>query len=200
MSAAFDRAAIIKPFTVLGRSLRPYSIGHEILLTAAGNAFAKDSETSPDFGYLAQAVRICRLDYDGAIQEIMTGNLMFRIWMRYLKHAKVLPALEILKFKAYLRHYRSGPDFTRKGELSRAVTGAPFEQTLKVFLCTKMGFQVERALNYPYCAAVADYLTYLESKGAVTLVDDLSELEREHLAMQAQIIEKSKAMGATEWR
>lgn len=195
MSAAFDRAAIEKPFKVLGRSLKPFSIGHEILLQAGGNAFARTSDSKPEFPDLVSAVRICRQDYNSAIKDVLykPRRLSFRWWLKALKFIPFDFELEKLKFRAYVEYYRSGPEFTRKADIQRSVSGSPFEYVLKVFLFTEMRFTPEQALNYPYCTAVSDYLTSLEMKGAIHIVDSLEELEREGLRLQQEIIEKCRS-------
>lgn len=198
MSAAFDRAAIPKPFKVLGRGLKPFSIGHEILLTASGNGFAQSSSEEyngdPDkwFAYLTLAIRICRQDYYSAINDVIGGNLKFRLWLFLLLQTPFVLDIELMKFRAYLNHYRRGPEFTRKSEIARSSVGAPFEYVLKSFLCVKMGLSVEEALNYPYCTAIADYLTYLETKGALHVVDSIEEFNREAMAIHKEIIAKAQ--------
>ena len=195
MNAAFQRAAIVKPFKVLGRSLNEFSIGHEMLLAASGNAFAKLSERAPQFPDLLVAIRICTQDYSAAISDFLSGGFLHNRWVDLLQYLPFNPSVELLKFSAYLTHYRSGPEFTRaRAGIERHTCGAPFEYVLKVFLCTKMRFTVEQALNYPYSTAVADYLTYLEAEGKIHIVDSVAEIEREALAMQDEIIAKGKAL------
>jgi hypothetical protein len=189
MLAAYYTAAVPAPFRVFGRSLLPFSVGHEILFKASSNNFSMDAEKPPNFGDLLMGVWMCSRQYSECVKSLFHHRRMaawFAIVSRCFRGEE-----ELESWLRYLKHYRSFPDFSRKGTGQRCAIGAPFEQILKVFLMETMHMSPEDALNYPYSWAMWDYLTHLEQNGAVFLIDSMEELEAQAKAFQEEIFKKA---------
>lgn len=182
MSAEFYTAAIPEPVAILGVRLRPFSLGHVLLLNRFGNAFGAGG-TSPAIEDLIQAIVICSQRYADALAEMDNPKLpeIVAAWQRKLAPRNRLgfrvaglgfsPAVEILRFAEYVRAGSSFPLFTVKESHQGEAMGVPMVQSVKVLLQSKMGFSEAEVLDRPWGLCLWDYFTLNAMEGHCKIMD-----------------------------
>jgi hypothetical protein len=87
------------------------------------------------------------------------------------------------QFYHYLANGMTWPD-TYQPEGNDRIPGAPFIQRLRLVLQAKLNFTPAEVFNYPYGAAVYDYLGFLELEDRLRI---LGETDLEHLHPPAEV-------------
>ena len=181
MSAEFYTAAIPEPVAILGVRLRPFSLGHVMLLNRFGNAFGTGA--SPSIEDLIQAIVICSQKYADALADMDNPKLpeIVAAWQRKLAPRNRLgfrsaglgfsPAVEIARFTEYVRAGSSFPLFTVKENHQGDPMGVPMVQSVKVLLQSKMGFSEADVLDRPWGLCLWDYFTLNAMEGHCKLMD-----------------------------
>lgn len=168
---------------ILGVALRPYALGHALLLARVGSPFAVasgDPETRslPGIGDLLLALEICRHEPF----HLPTGPR--RAWLAF-RHRK-LPEGALLDaciaFADYVNTAHRLPAHTSKGE--GGDSGIPWLQALKVTLISKLHKTEADALRTPLQLAILDCFAVWAALGTVELgdrrkamLDKLAEVE-----------------------
>ena len=178
MDAAYLRAALPEPFKVLGKKLRPFQLGHEILFQRFGVRYSIESADAPDIGDLFKAVHVCSQDYS---PDVTLENFSIPIRVRLV--GKIFGAQFIDDsmnlFRAYIAEHSAIPDFYTKGEGSTARVGTPTIQAVKVSLMANLGLSELEALRTPVALAFWNHLSWAENQGSIQIIDDR---EREIIA------------------
>ena len=167
MSAAYLQAAIPQPFTVLGRKLKPFTLGHQLLLEYFGSGFALGSDESPTYEDLLISVFLCSYSYEDALKKLESRWLVLqlKLWSWFCGNFDVGEAIEF--FQRYIGAHTKEPDFWVTQKSGPSHSGIPFIQFLKVKLEQELGYTEQQALDTPYQIAVWNYLTFLEHKGVI---------------------------------
>lgn len=188
MDDTFHRAAIPEPVTVLGRRLKPYSLGHQILLERvrspilAGSAFT--------FGDLLVAVSICSRDFNGAVKWLEDGGTAslkwwgFKVWLGiHLGTANLARALQT--FRTYLRNGSLCPtplyDTNARVKRLEVPLAALALQSL-----VKGGFSLSDAYNVNYGLALWLYCIACATDGDAEIVGEEWRKEVNELQLTPQ--------------
>lgn len=190
-----------QPVVCLGMLLRPYSIGHHLLLIRDGLL-----ESEPDLPHLAQAVLICcqtwreneRMGFDALL------DLKLWIWRRRIRSnvrrstsnaqrsmgAAPLPLgvgswklkvgsyleSQLAIFRAYIE---SGNAEFRISDAPRAealssprLPGSPFILRLQQWLMTELGLSEEAAWDYPIALAKMRWCAHWEQEGGLDVYNE----------------------------
>jgi hypothetical protein len=181
MSAEFFNAAIPEPVAILGVRLRPFSLGHVLLLNRFGNAFGNGA--APGLDDLIQAIVICSQKYADALADMDNPKLpeIVAAWQRRLAPRNALgfrrpglgfsPAAEVGRFTEYVRAGSSFPLFTVKENHQGDPMGVPMVQSVKVLLQSKMGFNEAEVLDRPWGLCLWDYFTLNAMEGHCKIMD-----------------------------
>lgn len=158
---------IPEPHCVLGTLLRPFSLGHHLLLTKLGSPFASEpaADATPD--QLGIAVFICAAPYTESLAALLRGEweTEFKRWQKQIRPGLFAPRwqhhLELERFRDYLSDgYRRAPVWRHD-----AATGirfsAPWECLLKSRLVAG-GYSEAEVLEKYLPAAWYDYHTLAE--------------------------------------
>lgn len=162
-----------EPFTVLGRKLKPFSIGHEILLQRFDCNYSLMAQKAPGYADLILAVFICSRTFEEALEALQSRSLriQMRAWGWYCGRFDYPEARSF--FQRYLVAHTQWPKrFWFLQQSKGGEPGAPFVQSLKVRLQKDLGYTESGALNAPYAVALWNYLTHLENSGAIRLFND----------------------------
>ena len=173
------------PFTVLKLRLRPYSCGHEILLSRLRSPLITGGNLS--FDDLFVACLICSQPFSVGI-ELIRSPWKIRVfgwfWKRLITRCDLQS--ELAAFNEYLKSGFWCPPVNEvvSGASVRTLR-APRVYRLIPMLCAQLGIDEERALDFPlaranaYYAAMADKAGEidLESEGDVGIADHLRDLE-----------------------
>ena len=194
----FAEVACPQKHVVLNLPLRNFSIGHRILLLRQRNPLLWADETffnqlifQDQVMWLVEAVFICATSFAERIRLEQPSVLGWRQALNWLdvkgwhwRRGKTDWAAETAKFHNYLNasrviteynEQRDGFPFlpcTRSDDAKGRSLGAPYEALLIQFLVGQGLCRGEaEALEYPYGAAVAHYLTYREKEGALKIIN-----------------------------
>lgn len=189
MQAAFQQAALPEPFKVLGKNLKPYTLGHDILLGlfesgfCRGKKFAASESTGTaidpflgPFEDLMISVWICSFDtYAEAI-----CHLQKKLRKKHLKKwAKKCGRFDLgeayIHFFKYIAAHTEEPAYWVEDHGRGAPSNQPFAQFLKVMLMREFGMKEHEALDTPYAQAYWNYLTILENGGRIRFMSQADE-------------------------
>lgn len=200
--AVLARAAMPPSVVCLGLLLRPYSIGHAVLLI-------RDNliDAEPDLPHLAQAVLICcqswreneRMQFDRWL------NFKLWIWKRRIRRqmtedrrqnpSSVLRPLssELAVFRSYLEagnaEFRISDAPRPEYSTSPRMPGSPFMLRLQQWLMTHFGLSEEAAWDYPLALAKMRWCAHWEQEGGL-------DIYNEHDAEFDRYVAEQEAKGA----
>lgn len=203
MSAAWFTAAVPDaPVTVLKLRLRPYCLGHEILLTRLGSPFVnaeretRNAESESDLrAALLLAALVCSQTFEDACKSLHSPflGLFLRFWRMRLRVAtkategtKGSWSAELIRFVNYVRAGTWMPEVNPpKAGTGRALK-SPWPFRLAAILMRELGLSESDALNMPMARASAYYAAIGDLEGTVdlfgpedqALLDKVAELER----------------------
>ncbi len=194
--ALLSRALLPAPTVVLGLELRPYSLGHELLLIRDNNPLAYADNPPVNRGALERAALICSSTFAQAQALDVWLSLKVIIWRRYWRRLDT--AAEVEKFRAYQKEgalefpLSNTPRPDRHG--TARVSGAPFLLRLYLFLTTQARIAPAEAWNYPVGLAKMLWQAHHEEAGALDLYNihdaeydrQVAELKAREAASQAE--------------
>lgn len=204
--ADYYLARVPEPTTLLGLKLRPFSLGHRLLLHRIKSYFVGEDE---DLGYedLALSVLICSQTYEKAISYLddpdlqkfmgkwadqLTGRgVLTRLG---LKRLSVIPlADKAAEFASYMQRGVRKLSYSSKGE-GRNIP-LPDIQVIRVTLLRNFGGLTDEVLmDRPWGLCVEDYITIHTLDDNVTMYD-ASELSKAR-DQAKEFYEKMVAQGA----
>jgi hypothetical protein len=191
--AAFCRAALPAPTQVLGLTLLPYSLGHELYLQREG--LADGSWATGDGGRLRLAVLICCESFAGAgrLKQDRLLKLKMRLWEWRARKADL--GRERMVFEAYrengseefppsdLPRIRSGP--------AARPPGSPFLLRLHQFLVTTLHKSEAEAWDYPLGLAKMQWASYWEEQGGLDIYN-ASDAEHDAFVLKCEAEERAE--------
>lgn len=171
MDAAYLEAALPKPFTVLGKHLKPFCLGHEILFQRFGNKFSIESKEEPTVEDLLTGVHICAQPYSKDV-SLDGFSIPFRVRLFSKLMGIKYVANAFLLFSNYIATHSVIPDFFAKETGQSDRHGAPTIQSVKVSLMANLGLSEDDSLNTPFGLAFWNHLTWAEAQGSIQIMDD----------------------------
>jgi len=166
--AAYVQAAIPEPYRVLGKRLKPFCLGHQLLLERFGCSFASGGPHG--FADLILGVFICSQTYEQALESLNSRWVLLRVklWGLFWRRFDYIEKIKL--FDLYVSEAKQQPQFwiEREGRESNI----PFNQFLKSKLMQELGMGESEALNTPYQSAIWNFCTWLESEGAIRLFSE----------------------------
>lgn len=177
----YAQAAIPEPYRILGLRLRPFSLGHWLLMQRFQCAFAEGND--PSHGDLLTGVLICSMRYQEFLDFIEQKNFRKQIikWGKRVGMLDLQDRAEL--FKKYLSDSLSEPAYI---ELRPGGDGVgDWAQNLKITLMTRLGYSEGEVLDMPLSKALADYYKLAESDGFLRLLtaEDLADQKANDEAM-----------------
>lgn len=171
--AAYFLAAVPEPVRCLGRRLKPFSVGHRILLERFESAFVTGE--TPTIADLILSVALCSRSYDDALRfldtKCSTWNMRvwgFKIWLA------VKCGLSLTKsaatFAAYVQSGSTFPNVKFKESQNTRDVRVPMVASVKSFL-VRCGHSDAESLEKPYGLALWEYAIASASDGRAEIVD-----------------------------
>lgn len=190
MSASYLKAAIPEPHRILGQRLKPFSLGHYMILSRFESPFTADepAEVNITRDDLVFAVFVCCHDYDEFFAAINHPKCAKSIAIWGTEVGMFDLADKVAAFWKYFIEGTRSPKFWEE-ENNASPSGTHWSHAILVTLTSRVGYSQQAALNEPFCKVLADYLRYCETEGAVRLMTD------EEIAMVEQA-EKEALSGA----
>lgn len=176
-SINYASAAVPDPYRVLGLRLRPFSLGHYLLLQRFGCSFIQEEAGEASLEDLILGVLICSMTHREFLQFIEQKNFLKQVgdWGKKFGLSDYKPKAEL--FLEYLKQGLHEPDY-----ISLKPTDgdrSDWAQNLKITLMTRLNYNEEQALNLPLSQALSDYYKLAESEGHIRLLtpEDIESAE-----------------------
>ena len=184
---AFLDAVDPPAFRLLGVALRPFSLGHLILLSHLGNRFVV-GDGAPNLLDLIQGAFVCSRPFAQA-QAAVRGPV-FRKWLRrclvhlwgrqclvrigFLPLYSVSVPRMVQTFSDYVAAHCHGPEVAPNDarHMDRPQPGTPFLQFVRVTLMARLNYSRTEVMDVPWCEALHDVFAYWELDGRTHLVSD----------------------------
>lgn len=177
-SIGYAQACHPDRWTILGRELLPYSIGHAVLLAGQNSPFASESfDTPAKHADLLLAVWTCSHTYERASVERM--SIAWRWWalrckLRFALDPVVFETRALLFAEYVAAHVGNVPTIWKLEGAGRP-TSAPTCLMLKAALMQGYGYQESRVMNMPFGQAVWEHIALLDKQGVASFTTDLHE-------------------------
>jgi hypothetical protein len=195
MQAAFQQAALPEPFTVLGKKLKPFTLGHDILLGVFESGFCRDVKTAPTCEDLLISTWICSFQNYQAVWEQLQNPALGKVLRKWGKSCGYFDVGEaFIAFSKYIHSHTLEPNYwvEDSGRGGRA-SDMPFSQFLKVTLMREFGMKEQEALDTPFAQAHWNYLTFLESNGGIRFMAD-ADADAIKMASDPEVEKKLQAL------
>lgn len=194
MDAAYLKAAHPEPFRILGRDLRPFCIGHELLLQRFENKFSLESTEQPNEQDLLIAVYICSQPYARGF-SLDNFTISKRAWLFSRVFGPKYLTAAIIRFHQYIEAHTEIPDFYHTGDPQERTVGAPTIQAVKIARMANSTMTEDEVLNMPFSLAFWDHLTWLEGQGHIQIIDEAEKArQKERHEYAASMEEKILAL------
>lgn len=198
MTEAFYLAAIQDAWEILGVKLRPFSLGHVILLHRIESPFLVGwkAESQPTFDDLAVAVLICSCTYEEALEIIegpalpsilrtwadrITGMNRWSVRIGWNKATPVDFPKAVIEFCDYIKEHSKIPNYEfNPGDFKDL--HCPEVQVVKVSLMRDMHIPEPDILDRCWGQCLWDYVTLSALDGRVKMVDEQARAEAFNLA------------------
>ena len=172
---------------VLGKTLRPYCIGHALLLHLLDSPYVSKGKRGD--GDLLAAIYVCSRPWQEAAVGLKRKRTkwMLKLWDWQTGRFKTGYEMDVasLVFQGYLNNAWTGPQSWEDMEVNETANGnsagAPAVLVLKVALCSFLGASHEEALSTPIRQALHEMPTWLEVNGANNLMSDGDVADIENL-------------------
>lgn len=166
-AAAYPKAAIPEPFQILGLRLKPFCLGHYLLMERFGCAFVAADSRTAELDDLVLGVLICSMAYGEFLEFIQGAD-----WPEEVKawggKAHLFDLNEKVKLlQEYIRLATEQPVVIY--ERDTEPSGSHWSQALKLTLTGALGYTADQALNLPLSQAFADFYKHAENLGVVTI-------------------------------
>jgi hypothetical protein len=179
--ADYLRALYPDRYGVAGVWLKPYCLGHVLLLERIGNPFVS-LEREPELDDLRTALAICKRTYPEALKWIGSRFAPLRTPLLFCSHARFLSG--VAQFVDYINSSFQHPDCWQG--MGRKM-GTPFLQSVKLTLMMHLGKTELEALSCPVSLALWDYTACWELKDRMQIV---GQQDREAMALAKSLSEK----------
>lgn len=168
----FLGAAIPLPVRVIGTRLKPFSLGHLLLLQRLGNAFVT-AGVPFTVGDLLTGIIVCSRDYSDAIKALDSAAASWHArvlgWRVRLSGVSLVEC--VAAFRKYIEDGSKSPSYVPPKQNGKRIA-APLPMLVKVYLQRHLNYTPEQALNVPWCAALHEYAISLAIDDRLELVDE----------------------------
>jgi hypothetical protein len=170
MTASYDRAAIPEPFQILGLRLKPFCLGHFLLLRRFECGFVSEASAVATREDLLLGILVCSMSYEEFLDFLQEDNFLeqLRDWG---KKAGLFDLKEkALLFQRYLTEGTEKPGvwFEEDGEES----AAHWSQAVFNTLAGQLNASRSEALNMPLTQAFMDFYKHAEGLGVISFMTE----------------------------
>ncbi len=181
----YVKALFPERYHICGVNLRPFCLAHYFLMQRFESAFLNEhtqiaTDQLPKELFLA--IAICSRT-DVGFLEFIEDAVELERWSKEWSDAMVTLVTnnkeysfleDVYRFQEYMQDGIVVPYFwdLMGGDIDTEKSGAHWTQSVLFILTSKLGYSVTEALNIPLARAIAEHFKYLESEGAITLMQD----------------------------
>jgi hypothetical protein len=175
----FDTALLPVIWTICGVQLKPFSLGHFIILRQLKspmiNEVAEDVSLEDGLYWFFNALLVCALSYEDNL-ELLANEARFKeVYQQFCdnliknieaeKNWNIFSKLHM--FKEYMSYYMEMPVFDEEGKPSeKAPSGIDWTQNIFVTF-KKLGYSETEILNMNFRKLFYEWTSHAESEGAI---------------------------------
>jgi hypothetical protein len=174
--------------TILGVALRPFALGHGILLDRLESPFAwcAQPEEAPGLGDLLLALEICRHEPFHIPSAVRLRLLKW--WHRNISPEQLQEA--VTAFESHVKAAFKAPVFWKSTDEQERDSGVPILLSLKVGLMSRLKMTEETALKTPVRLALQEIAGLSALAGRIELITEEDQLKM----AQAAALKESEAV------
>ncbi len=205
----YSHAAVPEPYRILGLKLKPFCLGHYLLMKRFDCAFVSPGEKRAGLPDLILGLLICSMGYLDFLTFIESKGFEREIsrwshkvspfpwlgkfpfigkWWRSKYSFNIVEKMGL--FKAYVSNSSRQPSIWIEDDSEPS--NSHWSQSVFQVLRSHCGYSAEQALALPLTQAFSDFYKYAESLGVITFMSD-----EEVAAMAAGDVENVGSMGAS---
>jgi len=177
-------AALPDPYRILGLRLKPFCLGHYLLLQRFNCAFVASEPQPITREDVLLGVLICSM-WNNEFLEFISGK---GFWSEVRKWGKRVGIFDLTAkaglFQRYLDESLHEPEYI---EINSGEGTGEWSQNVKMTLMTRLHYDEQSALNMPLSKALAEYYKLAESEGLIRLLtpEDAEEIQTNNAALDA---------------
>lgn len=172
MQAAFLHAAFTPPFKVLGKWLKPYSVGHQILLERFQTGYEVGAANQPEFKDFIFSVWICSRTYRTAVSDLQEWSTLAKVKLWSWRCGNFDVGAATRCFREYMEVHTSEPTYFIDDSKAGSPISMPWGIFLKQHIQEKIKISEDEALNFRYKEAFLIYLRSLAERDCVTFATE----------------------------
>ncbi len=178
----YGEALFTNVFTICGVRLRPFSLGHLILLETLSNPLIHSEKIEMTFeesiGHFFIALLICGMTYEDAV-ILLTDEKIFseeikRFCDNLVENMKIEPdwniPYKLTAFNEYMKKHLEMPYYDEKTTNTESPSGTDWKSSIFVIF-KKMGYTESEILNMPLRKLFLEWATFAESEGAIKVMN-----------------------------
>jgi len=169
LQECYKVAIDLKPFTVAGLELAPFTLFHWRTLDAFDSVFVGQSDFTPE--QVAVFVAICRMRTRSEIIELLTGDFAEDLAAFTVDIAAKMTDETVNKIQEYLEYYRQQPSRTASDS---AFPCAPVWGMAKSYLVEYCGFSNDEAWDCVVAEAFCEIAFHSARRNDSTLDNELT--------------------------
>ncbi len=166
----YPAAAIPEPFQILGLRLKPFSLGHYLLMERFQVAFVAAEARVPTIHDLILGVLICSMEYQEFLEFLSSPTFAEELQQWGVKCGLFDWTAKANLLAQYIAAGSKQPVVIYENE--GAPSGAHWAQTIKLALTGNLGYTAHEALNLPLSQALNDFYKHAENLGILTIADE----------------------------
>lgn len=184
-TAAYLEAALPTPAYVYGVRLKPFSIGHFLILSRINSKLFSGDVLKTDEPELKTAVLICAQDWDNAREFIWSKELQDQgvEWARKIEGKKFDFLEEFLKFDKYVSSALEHPRIWGSDSEGESI-GCDWTESIIVSLVALLGYSESDAMNMHIPLARRRVLTFWELKSHRKILVNQTDLDTYKKALE----------------
>jgi hypothetical protein len=163
---------------IMGVKLRPFSIGHYLLMKKYDCNYVSDEPADTSIDDLVLSISICCRKFDEFVDFISDKNCLKWIakWGKQInKEVNGDPFYIIKKRNEFIQYLNEGMRIPKYWLLVEEDDGGSSGRLMEHIITTlqgELGYTKDEVLNIPFTQAIYDYFLYLENKGIIKLMTD----------------------------
>jgi hypothetical protein len=176
----FDNAIIPPQFIICGVKLRPYCLGHHLMLKHINSPINSETEAKSmdilDGSYwLFHAIVVCSLTFEENLELMNDDAKLKEVFAQFTKHLQAQIKIEpnwniytkLVLFKRYITYHFSMPMYENETKEAEKASGIGWEQGIYTALKQNLGYTESEILNMPFRKLFYEWCSVGEANGCI---------------------------------
>lgn len=179
----YKDAVLPKKYTICGVELKPFSMGHLLLLEYTGNPLInvdiENINLLDGVYYFFHALLVCSLNYEDNLKVLNNETEHIKLAQKFtvnlLEQMKREPDWNIFNkiklFKEYIKYFMEMPMFTEENKSGADIpSGVDWKQNL-ILVFKKLGYEEKDIMDMNFKKIFYVWTSYAESEGALKVMN-----------------------------